>query len=312
MKKLTFTAFFSAVIITIIACKDEKTTVQNPYDTSPKKDTSTGNINNAEPWTIEGLHRDVFKPTCANSGCHDGTFEPDFRTAQSSYNTLVNQKPIKNDQGGTFNFRVVPGNSSASILPYRMTVDLGGNSGIMPLVVNPGNPYSANKDKHIANLKRWIDEGAKDLSGKASTAADFPPQIMGVWGRIGSNSAVRGGKYEPLRVAYGNTLEILFSLADDKKAQTALTNMKINWSTDPSVYIPSNEQNLSAVSGVNGLGLYGTSVNYAWKYNFQTTAYKKGDVLWFRITCNDGNGDFNLPNENSMFFLKKYFAVIIE
>jgi hypothetical protein len=27
--------------------------------------------------------------TCANSGCHDGTFEPDFRTLEGSYNTLL-------------------------------------------------------------------------------------------------------------------------------------------------------------------------------------------------------------------------------
>ena len=36
-------------------------------------------------------------PTCANSGCHDGTFEPDFRTVGSSWNTLVNHPVIAND-----------------------------------------------------------------------------------------------------------------------------------------------------------------------------------------------------------------------
>ena len=33
------------------------------------------------------LHQQAFAPTCANSGCHDGTFEPDFRTVGASWNT---------------------------------------------------------------------------------------------------------------------------------------------------------------------------------------------------------------------------------
>jgi hypothetical protein len=57
-------------------------------------------------------------------------------------------------------------------------------------------------------------------------------------------------------------------------------------------------------------GLYSASSEYAWYYSFSGAGLKKDDVIWFRISMNDGkNSNYQLPNENSMFFLKKYFAV---
>ncbi|MEY4003773.1 MAG: hypothetical protein RIT07_1815, partial [Bacteroidota bacterium] len=133
-------ALLAILLVFGIACKKEGSSIDNPYGKPIKinRDTTTSRDSAADATSIQGLHRDLFAPTCANSGCHDGTFEPDFRTVESSFASLVNVKPIKNDQAGTFNARVLPGNADASILIYRMTVDLGGNSGIMPLALEPG------------------------------------------------------------------------------------------------------------------------------------------------------------------------------
>ena len=135
---------------------------------------------------------------------------------QSSFNTLINQAPIKPDPLQTFEYRVVPGNADASMLIHRMTVDLGGNSGIMPLIVNPDNDYPIHKDKHIQNIKDWINAGAPDLDGNTRTAADFPPQILGVNARNGGILQNRGGKYEPILVDADVNLTLWFSLTDDK------------------------------------------------------------------------------------------------
>jgi hypothetical protein len=110
---------------------------------------------------LPGLQDRVFQPTCANAGCHDGTFEPDFRTLGSTHATLVNQAVIKNDAQGSFQFRVVPGDTAASQLLARLTYDIDGNSGIMPLVIDPGSDYGRNRDLYISWVKRWILEGAK-------------------------------------------------------------------------------------------------------------------------------------------------------
>ena len=79
--------------------KDEK----NPFDdldNFPPEDTTQ--IENVDPASFVGLHQNIFKPTCANSGCHDGTFEPDFRTIESSYNTLVLHTIVKNNPAETY------------------------------------------------------------------------------------------------------------------------------------------------------------------------------------------------------------------
>ena len=78
-------------------------------------------------------------PHCANSGCHDGSFEPDFRTIESSYNTLVYQPVIKNNPDGNYQFRVKAGNIDESVLYARLLSNSDGsatfdpNSQVMPL-----------------------------------------------------------------------------------------------------------------------------------------------------------------------------------
>ena len=114
---------FSIIIIMIVffACKEET----NPFDFNG----SNINSNNDTVYFFDAtdfsaLHNNIFTPTCANSGCHDGTFEPDFRTIESAYNSLVYQPVIKNDINNSFTYRVDPGNSSKSILYHRLIVDI--------------------------------------------------------------------------------------------------------------------------------------------------------------------------------------------
>jgi hypothetical protein len=88
--------------------------------------------------------------------------------------------------------------------------------------------------------------------------------------------------------------------------------MSINWSTDPEKFDPSNEKPLIKGAVKNLPGLYAANTPYAWYFPFSTAGMQSYDVLWFRITCSDNiNNDYQLPNTNSMFFLKKYFALRI-
>ncbi|MFK8057880.1 MAG: hypothetical protein AB8F78_17265 [Saprospiraceae bacterium] len=134
--------------------------VANPYG-STQGTTDTTSAAMLDYTGLAGLQDQVFRPTCANSGCHDGTFEPDFRTLGSTYNTLVNHPVIKNDAANTFSFRVVPGSVTTSQLMNRLTVDIDNNSGIMPLALEPDSDYPANKEVYLEWVRRWITEGAK-------------------------------------------------------------------------------------------------------------------------------------------------------
>lgn len=143
----------------------EKTPVNDPFGEDTEQESETEVPVELDPVSIAGIHQNIFKPTCANSGCHDGTFEPDFRTVESSYNTLVNHPVIKNDAQGSFSFRVVPGDVTASQLINRMTVDIDGNSGVMPLALEPDSDYPDRREEYIQNVKDWVAGGAKDIFG---------------------------------------------------------------------------------------------------------------------------------------------------
>ena len=127
------------------------------------------------------LHQQVFGPTCANSGCHDGTFEPDFRTVGSSWNTLVNHPVTANDAEMSFSRRVTPGNVGSSFLHERLTVEIPNTSGMMPLEVDQESDYDQRRDEYIAAIAAWIEAGAPDINGNIPPAevTSLPPQIHG-------------------------------------------------------------------------------------------------------------------------------------
>ena len=161
MKYLLF--FVLLIIFSFAACKTDD--FVNPYDGINNPEEMTEENINLEPTSFAGLHANIFSKTCANSGCHDGTFEPDFRTIESSYNTLVGAAIIKNDPQNSFVHRVVRSDVNASQLVARVEYDIDGNSGIMPLVVDPDSDWEMNKATYIQNIKDWIAGGAKDVFG---------------------------------------------------------------------------------------------------------------------------------------------------
>lgn len=156
------TWFIPLILLTLTGCFEEPV---NPYDDVDNTPEGNKEQEELDPTSIAGLHANIFHPTCANSGCHDGTFEPDFRTVESTYNTLVNHPVIKNDPQNSFSFRVVPGNVAASQLVARLTYDIDGNSGVMPLVIEPDSDWESKKEAYIQQVKDWIANGAKDVFG---------------------------------------------------------------------------------------------------------------------------------------------------
>lgn len=162
-----------------VACKKDNGPA-NPFD-DPRNQPPAANNNDTllSLDNFAGLHQRIFKPTCSNSGCHDGTFEPDFRTIESSYSTLIYQPVIKNNQAGAFQFRVLPGNANASVLHERVVRDIDGISGIMPLSVDPSSDWPAKKTEYIAAIVAWINAGAHDMFGNPPTNGPVNPRIGG-------------------------------------------------------------------------------------------------------------------------------------
>lgn len=288
----------------------------NPFDNQGGNGPDDPDPIPADLGTIEGLHARIFAPTCANSGCHDGTFEPDFRTIESTYNTLVYHPIIKNDPMGTYQYRVVPGNPDASVLMARLTYDIDNNSGLMPLVVDPGAEWNTKSEEFIQALRTWIQNGAKDIFGQSYNLQDAVPTMQGVIAESNGiymerNDAGQGAFRVPQNVSQ---LSIYFSLLDDKTLPQNLTVNEIKFADGPDLFAGKPVQNLEVLATpITNKGYYGPQVQYTHKVviNPQQMA-ALNETVYFRIYVKDNiNPVTEIPTDAGVYYIKNYFSFTI-
>lgn len=266
--------------------------------------------------SIAGLHARIFAPTCANSGCHDGTFEPDFRTIESTYNTLVYHPIIKNDPQGSYTYRVVPGDPDDSQLMARMTYDIDGQSGIMPLIVDPGAEWNTLSDSFVLYVRQWIQNGAKDIFGQSPSLLDAPPTMLGVMGLSGGQPLERAdGGQGALRVPQSaNSLALYFSLSDDKTLPQNLGLNKIRFAKGPDLFEGQSELDLELLSvPLNGKGFQGQQVAYTHRVQIDPGQLAAlGETVYFRIYVKDAqNPATEIPTNAGAWYIKNYFSFTI-
>ena len=177
-----------------------------------------------------GIHKFIFEPNCAISGCHDGSFEPDLRSPQSAYSTLVYHPPIKNDQLGSFPFRVMPGEPDRSWLIERLLTD-DEFLGRMPLFQEKLD------EKSIQYIKGWIDAGAPDLNNEIPTYPNLNPRIIS---QVAFNQdaiqvdSVKTGMWDsPFILRKNWNIELRMEIYDDSTASPDLGINLIKFSYDP-------------------------------------------------------------------------------
>lgn len=291
--------------------KDEKNPFDNP-DNLPPDDTT--NIANIDPTSFVGLHQNIFKPTCANSGCHDGTFEPDFRTIESSYNTLVYHPVGKNNPTGSYEYRVKPGSLSESILWLRLNEDIDGISGIMPLdaFYDPESEWNATKAEHLSNISSWIMNGSLDMFGNAPSLNDQQP---GVYGIYAESDGVPSEGGERIRVPVGSqTVDVWFSIRDQETnlADFPYAKVKMSGRIDQFDTIATNYdlQLLGAAETYNNF--QGVPDQFQHKFSFNASAFPADTdtIFYLRVFLKDPMqpDTTQVPQNGSAAYIKQYFS----
>jgi hypothetical protein len=308
---------FIAVSMVAFSCK-KKNKSDNPFD-----DWSTSQRGpvmpdvSIDPNTIQGLHKNIFKPTCANSGCHDGNFEPDFRSIESSYNSLVNRLATNTDpQNPQLIKRVVPGDAASSMILHRINTFIPGSQGQMPLSYEPGSDWPSKKNEYIQNITNWINGGAKDEFGNSALSYDFPPQMSGLIAFAdGSATPLAHNGYNPVDIPPGTaSVKIMIAYNDDKTPVNQFGTTTLNYSLNPNSYTGS-EMTVSTESvAYNAKGFSGANVDY-WHsitLTVSTLGAAPNDVIWIRTRTTDNvNTPVYIPSVQSSFNSKKYFAIRI-
>ena len=310
-------AVLALLVAVLSACQPDPP--PNPYDDLPPVIPTEGL---AVPPLPEGnfawLHQQVFAPTCANSGCHDGTFEPDFRTVGSAWNTLVNHPVIANDAAMSFNRRVVPGNVGASFLHERLTVEIPNTSGMMPLEVDEDSDYDERRDEYIAAITAWIEAGAPDLNGNTAPAegASLPPQIHGFAAfppdiASGVYSRAEGPGIQPVLVE-PIAIQVFAAITDDQLPMASLT---VEWALG----VDAADADAAPAGGAFGPAPFtfdaqtfsGSTETYGLSTEVDLSGYAAGTELTLQIRASDGDAQSRSPLPDSPEYIQLLYRLRI-
>lgn len=266
------------------------------------------------PTNIEGLHQQIFSIKCATSGCHDGHFEPNFRTIQSTYTTLVRANVFK--QVDPFEVRVDPGEKEKSWLWERLTTD-DAVLGKMPL-------YSdALTQQELDNIATWIDNGAKDVNGNTLPVPDNFPVLYGYYVTKKDDEAFRYDTIrEPqefigtMKVPKNEEIDIWIGLLDAETDINALTVNQLQFSTqrdDFSNSVKATAQFIFPPKVVPNFFGPNSSFYFLYKVTVNTSQWNPGDQVYMRYFVQDGGHDkpVSLPGPYAEWYFKNRYSMLI-
>jgi len=314
MKKLTkYTGFilitFSvAFLSTISSC--EKTEPLNPF--IRENPTDSLDIDTVNPKSIQGLYQNIFKPNCTTSGCHDGTFPPDFRSLESTYNSLVWADIVSNTTPPK-DYMVTPGNADNSVLLDRLTSFVPNTSGQMPLEVLPESNYPDKKDEYYQNIRDWINDGAKDIFGNAAITVNLRPQLNGFNITQTGSSTIFGRNVKGVIQVPSSVTDIDFyiNIYDNETAVSNLTINELHTSISRDDFSVATVYTMNIISPVNQPAYLSSSAPFHHKVSINNIdqLWAENQRVFIKIIVNDGtNPNSDLPGLNTLEHLKNYYS----
>lgn len=297
----------------LFSCSKEEDAPGNPYD---DVDYGIDNslVDTLDPYGITSIHRDILLPKCSTPGCHDGTFEPDFRTVMSSYSTLVYHSIIKNNANDDYSYRVVPYDTNASVLQKRLNLKTFANvNDRMPQDnIGTGLPQA-----DLDRISKWIENGAKDFQGNVAIMPNTEPRFPYFWMIEGSNFPAlvqpfdvlsdptnrEGGQgHLEMILDTGLTCLMIPGIEDDSTALADMQNVRLEFS-----YVKDDFSN--PFKTLNSTFLPGN--DEAW-YNLYTidNTYLTDTIIYARYVMNDGDhvNDTHFPRVDSHDWYKSLWS----
>lgn len=274
-----------------------------PVDTAP------------DPNSLVGIHKNILQPRCAVPGCHDGNFEPDFRTPESAFATLVYHPVVKNNEAETFVYRVVPYKPLESVLYERITNCCFVNQDDRMPQDNIGVPLAATD---INAIKTWIENGAKGIAGNVATYPNLEPNIAPYYAVLDATTYqtnYAAAEYRIDSVAYNtmllpNNTNVVFAFVvnDDSTNYPQLQVNQMRLSLNPDDF--SNPVSIHTATYLhvpppNETDIFTITIN--------TSALPQGQVVYMRYFVNDGDHSNNtwFPTDNLPMAYKTYWSFYV-
>lgn len=295
----------AVLLLSYQSCKKDDKLPDNPYD-SINRDTTDYNIP-IDSLNITYVHNKVLQSKCALPGCHDGNFEPDFRSVQSSFSNLVYAPVFKNNAQNEFTYRVIPYDTTNSVLYERITnCCFVNNNDRMP----QDNIGQKLPDADIELVAKWIMSGARDIFGNIPQFPNSQPTIQGYLGvssdfqTVYSNTRLDSVYYNPFVLpASVNSFYIGVAVVDDSTPVNQLQFNKLKISTNADNFNGANTYTATYFSAGG---------QSAWIANVNASALPLGDTLFMRYFVNDGDHAQNteFPRNELPFAYKTFWSFI--
>jgi len=320
----------------LYACGDSSSVIDgdlpevpfNPFDTVDYS-VPVVEIPTPDSSSFLGIHSFILAKTCNEPGCHDGTFEPDFRTVQSAYNNLVYHPVFKNydpqvDGMEPLQFRVLPGDAEASMFFHRVSRDNSPGFEQMPATGN----YLP--EEQIDLIRNWINNGAADAFNNPPMATSIQPTCYGVAAFLPNQANLR---VDTIRNQEINTpffsfpnqdMKLWFLFADTDLLENfnfghPLTFNKIKFSTDRFDFsnaaeldldVPTDDLELNSVYSLPFNGGFQLLYTHTITINPAAMGFESGDLVYIRTYVQDE--DHSEPTENpesqTNLALQNYFS----
>lgn len=290
------------------ACREEPPMPYNPYDDIiyPVDDPP---IDTLSITSLTRLHQEVFDPKCNVLGCHDGTFEPDFRTPQSSYSTMVYHSIIKNNAAEEFKYRVIPNDTANSVLWERLTncCFVNQNDRMPQDNIGISMPQSA-----IDQVGNWIMAGAPDLFGNTASEPNALPNIHYFtvmdesYDSTFSDNRVDGLFYNPFLMPANTDINFIFAVDDDQTSEEDLTNNTLKIASDP--------DDFSSAISYSATGVDAGQFGYLWVISINSNVFSSGEQYFMRYYANDGvnSEDSEYPEDEDPIYYKSIWSFLVE
>lgn len=323
LKKTTLTValtIMAFMVVFLVACDKETDLPHNPYDDIVYP-TPPAPIDTLNPNSIVAIHRDILHPRCAVPGCHDGNFEPDFRTVQSATSTLVYARIVKNNADSTFMFRVVPYDTAQSVLHERLTNCCFANTNDRMPQDNIGVPLES---AYIDRIEAWIMDGAKNMFGEVAAYPNQAPQIgfyvgadtMSIDAVVAAanlnfpltavGNRIDGVYYNPFILTSARNVALVIGVEDDSTALAALQGSKMRFSYDPDDFSPS----APGYQQVNAQFINYPGFQY-WYVQFNTSLFDPNNVVYMRYYVSDGESTTEMPRTEMVIQYKTFWSFYI-
>jgi len=284
-------------ILVLASCKKDEP-VDNPFDQQGQGQQGQGS-DTLNPESIAGLHKQIFSVRCANPLCHDGSFEPDFRTIQSTYSNLVYHQVIKNTTNNDFTYRVIPYDPENSWLIERLTTT-DPVLGRMPLYADPLNA------KEMGHIKAWINAGCPDINGNPAKFPNLKPQVLGRAAFDANqnrlDTVLSGGRFSAFVLPPNTEVSLLFLVRDDSTSPENLTLNQVRFSE--------NENDFS--NSTLKVATHFTADYFAVQFN--SNEFPQDKQIFFRYYVKDehNSSPTEFPFDGSPFYFKENFSFIVQ